>query len=132
MVKISELVVRQGNADVEGTIQEIGEIKTFNKFGRELRVADAILKDDSGSIKLTLWNDDATRFKSGDKVKISNGYVNEFQGEKQLTSGKFGNMEKIGEGEETDESIKEPDAKESNQEPDESNEKSEKIEEEVF
>ena len=57
MAKISELTVRQGNVDVEGTIKEIGEIKNFNKFGRELRVANAILKDDSGTIKLTLWND---------------------------------------------------------------------------
>jgi len=95
MVKISELVVRQGNVDVEGTIKEVGEMKTFNKFGKELRVADAILEDDSGSIKLTLWNDDATSFKEGDSVKISNGYVNEFQGEKQLTSGKFGKIEKV-------------------------------------
>jgi len=99
MTKISELIIRQGNVNIEGTIKEIGEIKTFNKFGRELRVADAILEDDSGIVKLTLWNDDVTRFKSGDKVKIINGYVNEFQGEKQLTAGKFGQMEKLGEGE---------------------------------
>ncbi len=97
-MKISELTVRQGNVDVEGTIKEVGEIKTFNKFGRELRVADAILEDDSGTIKLSLWNDDAEKFKVGDKVKITNGYVNEFQGEKQLTAGKFGKMELAGEG----------------------------------
>ncbi len=99
MVQISELEVRQNNVDVEGTIIEIGETKTFNKFGRELRVADAVLKDDSGTIKLSLWNEDINKFKVGDKVKITNGYINEFQGEKQLTAGKFGKMEKIGEGE---------------------------------
>jgi len=93
MVKISELQPRQGNVNVEGTIKEIGEIKNFNKFGRELRVADAILEDDSGTTKLTLWNDEIEKFKAGDKVKITNGYVNEFQGEKQLTAGKFGKME---------------------------------------
>ena len=93
MAKISELTVRQGNVDVEGTMKEIGEIKTFNKFGRELRVADAMLEDDSGTVKLSLWNDDVSKFKAGDKVKITNGYVNEFQGEKQLTAGKFGKME---------------------------------------
>lgn len=92
-MKISELSVGQGNVDVEGTLKEIGETRTFNKFGRELSVANAILQDDSGSIKLTLWNDDVKRFKDGDKIKIVNGYVNEFQGEKQLTSGKFGKME---------------------------------------
>lgn len=98
-MKISDLKVRQGNVEVEGTIKEVNEPRTFDKFGRQLRVADAILEDDSGTIKLTLWNDDIDKYKEGDKVKITNGYVNEFQGEKQLTSGKFGKIEKIGEGE---------------------------------
>ena len=94
-MKISELNIGQGNVIVEGTIKEIGETRTFNKFGRDLSVANAILKDDSGSIKLTLWNNDIKRFKNDDIIKISNGYVNEFQGEKQLTSGKFGSIEKV-------------------------------------
>ncbi len=95
-MKIKELKTGQGSVEVEGIVEEIGETRSFNKFGRELRVANAILKDDSGSIKLTLWNDDVTRFKDGDKIKVVNGYVNEFQGEKQLTSGKFGRIEKVG------------------------------------
>ena len=97
MTNISELMVKQGNVEVQGVIKEIGETKTFNKFGKELKVADAILEDESGSIKLTLWNDDSQRYKEGDKVKITNGYVNEFQGEKQLTAGKYGKIEKISE-----------------------------------
>ena len=96
---ISELNAGQGNVNVEGTITEVGEGRTFSKFGKEMTVANAILKDDSGTIKLTLWNEDASKYKEGDKIKIENGYVNEFQGEKQLTAGKFGKMEKVGEGE---------------------------------
>ena len=92
---ISELSSGQGNVNVEGTITEVGEGRTFSKFGREMTVANAILKDDSGTIKLTLWNEDVTKYKEGDKVKITNGYVNEFQGENQLTSGKFGQIEKL-------------------------------------
>ena len=95
-MKISELRSGQGNVEVEGEISELGDTRAFNKYGRELKVANAILKDDSGAIKLTLWNDDVMRFKEGDRIKIINGYVSELQGEKQLTSGKFGRMEKIG------------------------------------
>jgi replication factor A1 len=94
-MKISELTAKQGNVEVEGTIKEVGEIRSYNKYGKELKVADAILEDDSGTIKLTLWNDDAQRFKAGDKIKVMNGYIGEYQGEKQLTSGKFGRIEKI-------------------------------------
>ncbi len=97
-MKISELTTGQGNVDVEGTLKEVGETKVFTKFGRELKVSNAILEDDSGNIKLTLWNEDVTKFNEGDVVKITNGYVNEFQGEPQLTAGKFGKMEKVGEG----------------------------------
>jgi replication factor A1 len=95
---ISDLTLRQGNVEVSGTIKEIGEVKTFSKFGRDLRVADSVLEDESGTIKLSLWNEDIDRFKAGDKVKIVNGYVNEFQGEKQLTAGKYGRIEKEGAG----------------------------------
>ena len=98
MTKISDLSPKQGNVEVEGTITEIGETRVFNKFGKELKVANAVLKDDSGSVKLTLWNDEIMRFSAGNKIKITNGYVNEFQGEKQLTAGKFGSIEKLSDG----------------------------------
>ncbi len=98
MTKVTELKAGQGNVEAEGIVKEIGEKRTFNKFGRNLTVVNAILEDNSGTIKLSLWNDDAERFKEGDKIKVINGYVNEFQGEKQLTSGKFGKIEKVGEG----------------------------------
>ncbi|MDD5193698.1 MAG: OB-fold nucleic acid binding domain-containing protein [Candidatus Nanoarchaeia archaeon] len=103
MTKISELTSKQGNVNVEGVIKELGEKRTFNKYGRQLIVVNAILDDGSGTIKLTLWNDDADRFREGDSIKITNGYVSEFQGEKQLTSGKFGKIEKVGESKNTSE-----------------------------
>ena len=97
-MKITELIVGQGNVEVEGKISNIGNTRSFNKYGKQLTVANAVLTDDSGSITLTLWNEDVKRFKEGDTIKIINGYVNEFQGEKQLTAGKYGSMEKIGSG----------------------------------
>lgn len=95
---IKELKSGQGNVNVQGVITEVGEIRIFNKFGRELKVANAVLKDDTGTIKLTLWNDEAIKYKEGDEIKIENGYVNEFQGEPQLTAGKFGKIVLISQG----------------------------------
>ena len=98
-MKISDLKPRQNNVDVEGEVKSIEEAREFHKFGKVGRVGNAILADDSGEIKLTLWNDDIDKVKVGSKVKITNGYVNEFQGEKQLTSGRFGKLEIIEEEE---------------------------------
>jgi replication factor A1 len=115
-MSISELNAGQGNVAVEGTITEVGESRTFSKFGKEMTVANAILKDDSGTIKLSLWNEDASKYKEGDKIKIENGYVNEFQGEMQLTAGKFGKMEKVGEGDASSEASAEGESSDSSQE----------------
>jgi replication factor A1 len=102
-MKISDLTNGQGNVSISGIIKEVGEKRSFNKYGRNLTVCHALLEDDSGNVKLTLWNDDADRFKEGDQIKLTNGYVKEFQGEKQLTSGKFGVIEKVSESVEKNE-----------------------------
>jgi replication factor A1 len=92
-MKISELRTGQGSVNIEAAVIEISEAREFQKYGRTLRVATATIKDDSGTIKLSLWNADIERVKKGDTVKITNGYASEFQGEKQLTTGKFGKLE---------------------------------------
>ncbi len=92
-MKIAQLQPRQTNVDVEGTIREIGEPRTFSKFGKEGKVANAILVDESGQVKLSLWNEQCDQLKVGDIVKVTKGYVGEWQGELQLTTGKFGTLE---------------------------------------
>ena len=121
-MNISELRSGQDKVDVEGTVTDISEPRQFNKFGRDIRVATATLEDSSGSIKLSLWNQDIEKVKVGDTVKITNGFVKDFQGENQLTSGKFGKLEVL-----TGESKKE--SKEGKKEP-EIEEETEELEEE--
>ncbi len=92
-MKINELKPRQGKVEIEVEVVEIGDVREFQKFGKPGRVATALAKDETGTIKLALWNDDIDKIKPGMRIKISNGYVNEFQGEMQLTSGRFGKIE---------------------------------------
>ena len=90
---IADLQARQGKVDIVVEVVSKEEPREFQKFGKVGKVANATVKDASGEIKLTLWNDDVDKVSVGDTVKITNGYVNEWQGEKQLTTGKFGQME---------------------------------------
>ena len=97
-MKLAELNDGQGSVNVEVEVVSVEEPRTFNKYGRDIKVANAVIKDDSGELQLTLWNDDIAKVKPGMKLKIENGYVKEFNGVKQLTTGKFGKFEILGEG----------------------------------
>jgi replication factor A1 len=55
-------------------------------------VADATVQDDTGQIKLTLWNEQIDQVNIGDNIKIENGYITSFKGETQLNVGKFGKL----------------------------------------
>ena len=104
---IKDLQIRQGEVDLVVEVVEIGEVKEFSKFGKTGKVATAKVKDESGDINLSLWNEQVDMIKPGDKVHITNGYVNEFQGDPQLTTGKFGKLEVVESGEGADESKEE-------------------------
>jgi replication factor A1 len=78
---------------VEGTIESISEPRTVNlKAGGQAQVADAILKDETGQIKLTLWDAQIKMVKAGSKVTVENGYINSFKGENSLNVGKYGKL----------------------------------------
>ena len=104
-MKIKDLKPKIGNVDVVVDIVDIGAPREFQKFGKPGRVATAIAKDDSGDVKLTLWNEDIDKIKAGDKVHLTNGYVNEWQGEIQLTTGRMGKMEVVGKAETSGDSV---------------------------
>ncbi|MFC1741450.1 SOSS complex subunit B family protein [Nanoarchaeota archaeon] len=92
---IKDLQPRQTNVEVEGEVTEMSDVREFDKFGKKGRVANAIIKDGTGTVKLSLWNEQIEKVKVGDTVKIEKGYVGEYQGELQLTTGKFGTMEVV-------------------------------------
>ncbi|MBI1829375.1 MAG: DNA-binding protein [Thaumarchaeota archaeon] len=78
---------------VEGTVESISEPRTVNlKAGGQAQVADAILKDETGQIKLTLWDAQIKMVKAGSKVTVENGYINSFKGENSLNVGKYGKL----------------------------------------
>jgi replication factor A1 len=94
-MKISDLKAGQGKVDIVVQVTDKAEPRVMQKYGKELKVCSATVKDDSGEITMTLWNDDVDKVNVGDSLKISNGYVSEFNGNKQLTSGKYGKLEVV-------------------------------------
>lgn len=80
--------------DVEGEVTEISEVRPVNlRTGGQARVADAVIRDETGSIKLSLWDDQIEAVKVGSKIKVENGYTNSFRGEVRVNVGRYGRLE---------------------------------------
>ena len=80
--------------EVEGEVIDISSSREVSlRTGGQAKVADAILKDDSGTIKLSLWDNQIDQVTKGAKVKVTNGYINTFRGERQLNVGRYGKLE---------------------------------------
>ena len=100
-MEIKDLQANTGKVDIIADVINKDEPRPFEKFGKQGKVCNAILKDGSGEVKMTLWNDDIDSINVGDKVHLSNGWCSEFRGEKQVSSGKFGKIEVMKKSEQT-------------------------------
>ncbi|MFW9787595.1 MAG: GNAT family N-acetyltransferase [Candidatus Thorarchaeota archaeon] len=83
---------------LEGIIERIHPTRevTSKKDGKKHKVADVVLKDDSGSVKLVLWNDSIRQVNQGERVLIEKGYVNTFRNEIQLNISGWGRIVILG------------------------------------
>jgi replication factor A1 len=93
-MKIDELKNGMKQVDVEAKVLEKSATReVMSRYKNETyRVATALVSDDSGKIKLTLWNDQIEQVNENDVVKIESGYITSFRGEIQLNIGKYGKL----------------------------------------
>ena len=95
LVFVKEAETLEKGISVMGIIEEKMQPRKVNtKFG-EKAVVDAKVRDQSGTIKITLWEDSVDLVDNGDFVKIEGAYINEYNGTKSLNLGKFGKIEKV-------------------------------------
>ncbi|MCL5009714.1 MAG: OB-fold nucleic acid binding domain-containing protein [Candidatus Parvarchaeota archaeon] len=94
-MKISELKDGMSNVDISGEITEISEPRdVITKFGNST-VATAKIKDESGTVSLSLWGKQISLVSVGDKVDIKGGYTRTFRDEIQVSVGKQGSIQKV-------------------------------------
>ncbi|MEW6222415.1 MAG: single-stranded DNA-binding protein [Candidatus Hadarchaeota archaeon] len=96
ITKVKDLTPRSNKVNVLAKVTGIGEPKEIpNKFGGEARrVAEARVGDETGTVVLSLWQDQIGSVSEGDVLYIENGYVTLFQGHIRLNVGKYGKMTK--------------------------------------
>jgi len=94
-MKIKDLKPNQNVTLDEVEVAEVGDIRQFEKYGKSGSVCTLKITDNSGSTDLTLWNDEVDKFQVGDKLKITDAWVKEWNGKIQVSSGKKGKIEKL-------------------------------------
>jgi hypothetical protein len=70
-------------------------VLVFTRFGEYARVSNAIIADETGAIKLCLWNEKINAVSVDSVVQIENASVTKFRGENQLRLGKNGRLSVI-------------------------------------
>jgi GNAT superfamily N-acetyltransferase len=90
--KIGNLRKGQNRVVVEGSVEHMSDRRTVSsrKTGEELKVVNAVLVDDTGTVKLVLWNDQIRQVEKDSRIRIENGYVKYYRDELQLGVGDWG------------------------------------------
>ncbi|MFX1535629.1 MAG: single-stranded DNA-binding protein [Promethearchaeota archaeon] len=91
-LKIEELTPFAKRIQVSFKIINKGEIReiTSKRSGETHEICDIQVADSTGSIILTLWNNDIEMVEESKDYTLSNGYVNVFQNSMRLSKGKYG------------------------------------------
>jgi replication factor A1 len=89
---ISELTPEMRDVDIVGKVAKIFPVTTFEKDGREGKVQNIVVADESGSIRLTFWNEDVDKIDElgeGDIIEVKHGYVKKgFRDALEFTAGR--------------------------------------------
>ncbi len=94
-LKIKNILPGMRNVEIVGKVLKISDVKEFDKSNGKGKVCSIYIGDETGSIRLTLWDDEtnvADKIKEGDVVKIY-GYTRE--GNLELRLGKYGKIMKV-------------------------------------
>jgi replication factor A1 len=95
MGKVADLTPRSKGVELVVKIVEKRDERevTARATGRQHRVAEFLVGDGSGSIILTLWDDDIDSVEAGSAYQVKNGYISTFRNSMRLNTGRYGSIE---------------------------------------
>jgi len=95
--QIGNLRIGMKKVNLKAKVLEIAKpTLVFTRFGNYASVANALIADETGTIKLCLWNEQIDSISIGDTVQIENASTSTFRGERQLRIGKKGILRNMG------------------------------------
>jgi len=95
--QIRDLRIGMKRVNLKAKVLEIARpTLVFTRFGNYASVANALIADETGTIKLCLWNEQINSISVGDIIQIENANTSAFRGERQLRIGKKGTLRNVG------------------------------------
>ncbi len=93
---IQDLRSGMSHVNLKAKVLEVTQPKqVFTRYGNYASLAKAVIEDETGQIKLCLWNDQIDAVSAGATVQIENARTSTFKGERQLSLGKTGTVNNI-------------------------------------
>ena len=86
-LQIKNILPGMRNVDVVGKVLQTYELREFKTEKHAGKVANMLIGDDTGTIRVVLWHkqaDNINNLKEGDVVKIRGGYIRDNQGRKEI------------------------------------------------
>jgi len=91
--KIGDLKVGMKKVSLKAEVLEIPKSKiVYTRYGTTACVSNALIRDETGSMKMSLWNQQINTVHKGDVIDVKNGTVTWFSGERQLRLGRSGSL----------------------------------------
>ena len=88
---VNDLRAGMKKVNVKAEVLEIPKpVQVHTQFGNTVMVVNALVQDDTGKIKLCLWEGQIDSITVGENIEIRNAHVCVFRGERQLRLGKKG------------------------------------------
>jgi replication factor A1 len=94
--KIEDLEAGMKNIDLKARVLDIPRPnRVYTRLGTEAHVTNALIADETGTIVMSLWNEQIGTVSKHDVIEIENGKVANYRGKLQLRIGRTGSLSVI-------------------------------------
>lgn len=95
VVRVIDLREGMDGVNVRVRVLEAREAKVIETRNGPRTISEALVGDDSGRVRLTLWGKLAGSIKKGDVIEIRGGWTTVYRGQVQLNVGAKGSIAKL-------------------------------------
>ena len=99
MTKVKDLTPQSKQVNVLAKVLGMSEEKEItSRYGENRKLVEATVGDETGTVLLTLWNEQIGQVGKDETVLVDNGFVTLVRGHMRLNVGKYGTLAKSEQG----------------------------------